>query len=77
MTKWEFDAKRVESEMHLKCFGYKDSTNCLDIVYRVNLMWGNPNSLRVDPEVGILIDLDEGKNPVTMRGLGDTMSYEL
>jgi len=27
--------------------------------------------------VGTLVDLDEGKSPMNIRGLGDTMSHEL
>jgi len=41
------------------------------------LICGYCNSYGADPEVGTLIDSDEGKSPLTMRGLGDTMSHEL
>ena len=31
----------------------------------------------VDPEVGILVDPNEGKSPITMRGLENTIRCEL
>jgi len=40
-------------------------------------MCGDPNSYKADPEVGTLEDLSEGKHPLIMRGLGDTMSRKL
>ena len=41
------------------------------------MVWEYPISSGVDPQVGTLLNPDEGKSPLTMGGLGDTMSHEL
>ena len=65
----DFDAKNM--------FGQEDSANCLNIVWEVDLICEYLNCQGVDPEVGTLVEPDDGNSPLTLRGHGDTMSREL
>jgi len=49
----------------------------MDTVEGANSIYKSPYSCGLDLQLGILVDPDECKSPVTIRGPRDTMSCEL